>query len=927
MGASDSKLAFKHSVFGLAGREDIPHSDPLWTEIYTLPESANDVFSLWSPNDIGCLTLSNKENHPQPGEQVDPNKNLETLLYVLIARLQLLQETTVYPDDPRAQNNEILNCMRIFTRVIPFIYEAEHLREWHDRFLWQMQKPTYFWDKKRDQPGTLFDGLNPGKTYRMEEFDLDIGPPLGYTLLELMAKFLFLPGFAIPARLDDHGNPDLECAVRVWQTGIGSARSLGCSKYHERNQQETVRLLVAISSNTMYIAPNEVAITNVKPLTYMTTRLDKRVVNGILCSLLNTVLKYNPNLWSVPIEMAMGSVDSKKFLVTNCLQLILVLMVYVPPGVAKNQFRQSMGSLHRADDFQFIQSGLNTVLAQPVSGAFNNPLNREKAVSWAPEMISFFWELVQCNRRFRRYLIDTRCVLDLMILVLFYAMDSKDQPSKHGVLRMCVLLLQTLSNEERFADKLNIVFRHPETLPPVMRIAKFHGSYGDFLLCSRQTIFEIFTTTKNHVESLFPASAAIVANILPGLRHLGRATSLKLMVLFERLSKLDFLMQKDSNKELVLNLMFGMNELVEKSVHENGRFVEALVAHRSRFRALREFTIDGALAESDRQAQERKERGLDASGIRSPASRTTSMDNIRGSLQGPQPFRPTSLDNVPEDGRFTIGDDDDNHGHDTDDLDAHEVPQRSNTTAASHAEGAEEAPERSLSEKARGKQPATATSTPIESTSRNTSTASLPALTQSATTPSQFVPTQEWLDSWHPKILPLLDNILKTIDLAETKQLQFKEPPPPTPLTPLNGATTPRPADADLPASSPKAQPPEAPRRPDGQSPLQAAEPPSPAPGGHPKIAFEWTAMAIGWYTALIWSRIYLTEAEAFQGSGGLFSSTNVLLFRRGREQVAQSPLGSGITLRSPRGAIDAVGDGILRGISSSVGSIGKAGG
>lgn len=201
----------------------------------------------------------------------------------------------------------------------------------------------------------------------------------------------------------------------------------------------------------------------------------------------------------------MGSVDPKKFLVTNCLQLILVLMVYVPPGVAKNQFRQSMSSLHRADDFQFIQSGLNTVLAQPVSvgregdmsrlaemsrqvsGAFNNPLNREKAVSWAPEMISFFWELVQCNRRFRRYLIDTRCILDLMILVIFYAMDSKDQPSKHGVLRMCIFLLQTLSVEDRFADRLNIIFRHPETVPPVMRISNFHGSYGDFLLCVRDS--------------------------------------------------------------------------------------------------------------------------------------------------------------------------------------------------------------------------------------------------------------------------------------------------------------------------------------------------------------------------------------------------------------------------------------------------------
>lgn len=226
------------------------------TQFYTLPESASDVFSLWSPNDIGCLTLNNKDNHPRQDQQVDPNKNLETLIYILIARLQLLQNTLVYPDDPRAANNEILNCMRILTRLMPFIYEAEHLRDWQDRFFWQMRKPTFFWDKKRDQPGALFDGLNPSKTYPMEEYDSDIGPPLGETLLELMINFLFLPGFAIPARVDPNRVPDLECSVRVWQTGIGSTRSLGCTKYHEKNQQETVRLLLAIMSRTMYILPS-----------------------------------------------------------------------------------------------------------------------------------------------------------------------------------------------------------------------------------------------------------------------------------------------------------------------------------------------------------------------------------------------------------------------------------------------------------------------------------------------------------------------------------------------------------------------------------------------------------------------------------------------------------------------------------------------
>lgn len=77
-----------------------------------------------------------------------------------------------------------------------------------------------------------------------------------------------------------------------------------------------------------------------------------------------------------------------------------------------------------------------------------------------------------------------------------------------------------------------------------------------------------------------------------------------------------------------------------------------------------------------------------------------------------------------------------------------------------------------------------------------------------------------------------------------------------------------------------------------------------------PKEAFQWTPVAIGWYTALIWSRIYLSEAEAYQGAGGIYSSTNILLFKR---SVTEQE----ISLRSPKGAIDAVGNAVAQRISS----------
>jgi hypothetical protein len=51
----------------------------------------------------------------------------------------------------------------------------------------------------------------------------------------------------------------------------------------------------------------------------------------------------------------------------SALQLLLLLVTYQAPlSDKRNQFRLALGMLHRADDFQFIQQGLNQVLAHPI---------------------------------------------------------------------------------------------------------------------------------------------------------------------------------------------------------------------------------------------------------------------------------------------------------------------------------------------------------------------------------------------------------------------------------------------------------------------------------------------------------------------------------------------------------------------------------
>lgn len=509
-----------------------------------------------------------------------------------------------------------------------------------------------------------------------------------------------------------------------------------------------------MDSANVQVTTDDIASSDIQPLTYITTRVGKRIVNGLLCSLLNTVLKYNPNLWAAlsnvngALDLATGAKDAKKLLVINCLHLILVLVVYDPPTEEKNQFRQSLSSLHRPDDLQFIQTGLNTVLAQPVSstGNFTYTIGKDKALPWAPEMISFLWELVQCNKRFRRYLVETGCALDYVVLVLYYALDAKDDAAaKHGVLRMCVFVLQTFSAEAAFAAKLNQPFKHTETLPVLMRVPNFHGSYADFLICSVYTIFKT-VQRRPELESVYPALVAIIKNVVPSQKHLARATSSKMMSLFEMLSSPGFLLANESNHTLLISFLEACNEIVEKhpegefvllltlcttsdKTTDNPRFIEVLIASRSRFKALRALTVEGAEAEMERLSQERKDQGISE-------SRSTSFDNVLS----PPSTRSPSLGIVPEDDRFAIGDEDDDDIGDT-------------------------ARPTSLSEKARGKQPA-ATS----GGSRNVSTSSPQSLAMPVRDGfvSGFRPSQPWLDSWYSR-LPL-GPIFKVIEAAERKE-------------------------------------------------------------------------------------------------------------------------------------------------------------
>lgn len=164
-------------------------------------------------------------------------------------------------------------------------------------------------------------------------------------------------------------------------------------------------------------------------------------------------------------------------------------------------FRHFLGRLHRPQDFQFIVDGMTRILNQPLNASTSYIPGNTQSSKCTSEMIMLFWEITQCNKRFRSFIIDTGRSHDFLVLILFYAIEYKLDATKQGVVRMCVFLLQTLSVEPNFGKNLNKKFENQETLPQTIRLQNFNGTYADFLIHVSAFLLGIFSTANTYSQS------------------------------------------------------------------------------------------------------------------------------------------------------------------------------------------------------------------------------------------------------------------------------------------------------------------------------------------------------------------------------------------------------------------------------------------
>ncbi|KXH57729.1 high-temperature-induced dauer-formation protein [Colletotrichum salicis] len=857
MGASDSKLVFKKGIFRLSEERHIPADDPYWTSFWELPESSEDIFSLFAPADIRRTRDKALEN-------------LETLILALTSRLFILRHHPSFPDPEIAPERDVLNCVRVLTRILPFIYEADNLQSWEERFFWGARR------KRTRQSAiaaeVLFDGAQEGqRPPKYENEDFEDAKPLAEELIDTLVDLLFFSDLTLPRQ--PSGRPKVTYAI--WQSGVGCNTSVATTKEFESNRSEILRLLLTMTSQSMYMSSNMLPQQGIRALTHICTCPDKQVVLSVLCSLLNTTLKYNPATWRVPYNTLVFK-DEKQILVTYTLQLLLVFLLYPIPEqngtTPKNYYRHFLGRLHRPQDFQFIVDGMTRILNQPLHEKSSYLPSGQTNARFAPEIIMLFWEITQCNKRFRSFIIDTARVHDFVVLTLFYALEYKNDASKQGVVRMCAFLLQTLSVEKNFGANLNRRFEGQDSLPLIIRIPGFSGTHADFLIHS---IYNLITTSQSRLTAIYPALMAVINNIAPYLEGLSSASASKLLQLFSSMSSPSFLLANDSNHDLLRSLLESINSIVEHNYQKNPELIFAILRNKKRIEALRTFTLESGQEEIERRNRRRKESAANGDGLE-PSSVRSSAESMR-SPTASHPRSPTLSDVPEEDGTFAIGDDED----DSEDEDHRPTPAQSTTSEnpsvtssqASVVEDAVPTQLRGMSEKARGKMPAG-----MSNFSRQNSTTSLGGYSASGQSQSGgFEPTANWIESWLPE-LPL--HTILTVIQQVTALL---------PRQALAGESATRETLLKI------------------QEIRLVGVDPTP-----PRVhSFEWSQLSLGWYESLLWGFVFSSEIQISKGTVGIWNGTAIKLFRV-QETAPQGP-----SLASPRGAVDAVGSNIVSRIGS----------
>ncbi|PKI85111.1 hypothetical protein MVES1_000828 [Malassezia vespertilionis] len=630
-----------------------------WVQYTVAFQTERDVVAALTANDVHKTI----ENAPE---------NLVTLIEVLTMHLESLINDPLFAPvpahnpgglsalfastaqrskpDTRNRTLEALNCCRVLTRVIPFVYEStpgprkdSDIHDLELRALWTpllrgspeaLSPPTTPSPKLGNETAQeeiratsgqfiLTDGdesmlSNADKTSGRKDAVLEDMPAprshsnasksvmTGHALLNTVMELLFHAGFTLPWTPEQLSVDDDENVSRVhftiWEAGIGCSVDLeNTTSAHMERRTEVMRLLISMLSKPMYTTPALLMQTQFTALDFIACDLERPVVLSFLCSLLNTISNYRQaDRWSL-----VGARDLVRDIHTSvCFQVLGALLSYEDSSmnqVKKNMFRHYVMKLYRVSDFAFLATGISKVFGECMSetrGAFElgdtmNGMFVKPGEEHASELLAVLWIQLKINADFHRFITRSRQLsLDIFSWLMFVALANKDAAATLSQAQLAIFLLQDLTADRMFCVHLTSVQSLADLTIPT-RYLRLHGEVAMDVLI--EGVFTLFTKSNGLMTPMYPFLLLILFNAAPFWRNLSVISAARLEILLRQLSSPRFLLAEAGNPRLLGILLNAFSQMLQHQFSNNANVVYALVRSASVIDRLKSFSLEEAL--------------------------------------------------------------------------------------------------------------------------------------------------------------------------------------------------------------------------------------------------------------------------------------------------------------------------------------------
>ncbi|EPY49716.1 dymeclin 1 [Schizosaccharomyces cryophilus OY26] len=519
MGSQQSLLQLKNASLRLTEDKNIPRTDNIWESFWSLPESLEEVLEQISVVDVRNALSKAPENIHM----------LVDILFKKLVSLQTDSDFSIHSNDLATKH--VLNSMRVLTRLIPLLFESPECASWFNKYMWLPQES---------------------------------GIPRGVNIMDTIINYLFLTNFTIPP-IDEFTKGVRYC---IWETGIACQSPLNKEVNFMANSVEVLRLLLALFSESLYVNDDRSSLC----CFYIAAHPNRRLTLCLICSLLNTTMRFNTLCWK-PEFVPSNQFSLHMSLIENSLSTLLVILSecrfqslpdfnsYFRGNNVKpfNQFSSLLSSLHSMSDFQVIIDGISRLLYPPMQSDIPK---KESLVmyDYYPMVLSLCMLIVQYNKNFCLFLIETDCATDLFIFLVYLSFEYVENPGTINHLRLCAMLFKLLLSEPVFCHKLNRRFQQHAGLPTNMRVPFHDGSFADFTVIAFSILLQSMRDCQWDVMEILSASLCHLSLYIKEINH---SASKLLLNVFQGASQPGFLVANENNYIILCNIVGTISNMLQ----------------------------------------------------------------------------------------------------------------------------------------------------------------------------------------------------------------------------------------------------------------------------------------------------------------------------------------------------------------------------